>query len=190
MHWTNNKTDLQFLLYVSLVVAISVFVWWQFNCLSSNSLLVSLQFLVCCHLLFLSFVAILALWSIILMMLQFFFVLSHVTAISWVLICLAQNACLLLGLLQISAPVLLGSHSCLFLMPPYKNALITLKFSLVHCKSILLQTNSNWGLPFLSVFYAPCKCSLVFFFCTATAECYKQIPTWVVTIINVHDDNK
>lgn len=105
-------------------------------------------------------------------------------------ICLAQNACLLLGLLQISAPVLFGCHSCLFLMPPYKNALTTLKFSLVHCKSILLQTNSNWGLPFLSVFYAPCKCTLVFFFCTATAECDKQIPTWVVTIINVHDDNK
>jgi hypothetical protein len=61
------------------------FLWLQFlslfcgnsiHCLSCNSLLVLLQFLVCCHLLFLSFVAILALLSIVLMMLQFFFVLS------------------------------------------------------------------------------------------------------------------
>ncbi len=42
-------------------------------------------------------------------------------------ICLAQNAKLVLGLLQISAPVLLGCHSCLFLMRPYKTALLTLE---------------------------------------------------------------
>lgn len=36
----------------------------------------------------------------------------------------------------------------------------------------------------------PLALKLVFLLCIATRECYKQIPTWVVTVINVHDDKK
>jgi hypothetical protein len=101
------------------------------------------------------------------------FILSHVIAIPSLLICLAQNDCLVLGLLQISAPVLLGCHSCLFLMPPYKNALITLEvFSRAlkeHIATNKFQLGFAIPICFLcSLQMLPLAFKLVFSLCTAT----------------------